>query len=201
MSNNSPMVTVVSGLPRSGTSMLMRMLEAGGMPLLVDQSRMADEDNLDGYYEFEAVKRLERDASWMPMAAGRAVKVIAFLLTYLPPTFQYRILFLERRLSEVLASQRAMLQRKIPLMADDADRRIGQIYLEHLRSIRDWLSQQPNMEVLYLDYNDLLADPGPGIERIRAFLNTTLDSSAMRMVISPVRYRQRLGADSDRHSI
>lgn len=184
-------VTVVSGLPRSGTSMMMRMLQAGGMPLLVDEARAADEDNLDGYFEFDAVKRLERDSSWMHQAVGRAVKVIAMLLPHLPPDFRYRVLLLERRLPEVLASQREMLRRQGREVSATEDERLARIYEDRLRSIRQWLAGQANIEVLDLNYNEILADAGPAIERICEFLQAPLDRPAMRAVVSPARYRQR----------
>src|SRR5437868_1127771 len=113
-------LTIVSGLPRSGTSMMMRMLEAGGMPVLTDKVRSADEDNPNGYFEFEAVKRTKQDASWLDDSGGRAVKMVYRLLYDLPVNRNYRVLFMRRNLKEVLASQREMLRRKDP-DADAAD--------------------------------------------------------------------------------
>ena len=106
---DSNTIAIVSGLPRSGTSMLMKMLEAGGLKPLTDRVRAADEDNPKGYYEFERVKRLEKDKEWLPEARGRAVKIISMLLKHLPPGFSYKILFMLRSMDEVLASQTQML--------------------------------------------------------------------------------------------
>ena len=111
MADPDPIV-VVSGLPRSGTSMMMQMLEAGGMEVMTDGLRAADEDNLKGYFEYETVKALHTDRNWLPEARGKAVKIISELLKYLPETQTYRIIFLRRALEEVLASQDRMLVRR-----------------------------------------------------------------------------------------
>ena len=97
-------ITIVSGLPRSGTSLMMQMLEAGGMPVLTDGIRDADEDNPRGYYELEAVKRTKDDPAWLHGAPGKVVKMIYLLLYDLPTTYNYRIIFMRRPLSEVVAS-------------------------------------------------------------------------------------------------
>ncbi|HNY87520.1 MAG TPA: hypothetical protein PKN23_13545, partial [Candidatus Hydrogenedentes bacterium] len=120
-----PEIVVVSGLPRSGTSMMMRMLAAGGMPLFTDGVRAADSDNPLGYFEHEAVKRLREDASWVPGAAGKAVKVVSALLPALPEGFQYRVILMRRPLEEVLASQRRMFGRRGAPAADDGARMAG----------------------------------------------------------------------------
>src|SRR5579872_1312474 len=105
-------VTIVSGLPRSGTSMMLRMLAAGGLPILTDGVRTPDEDNPHGYLEWEGVKSLARDASWVASARGKGVKVIYYWLRDLPRDCRYRVIFMRRDLDEVLASQAAMLERR-----------------------------------------------------------------------------------------
>lgn len=99
-------------MPRSGTSMMMKMLEAGGMKILTDSQRTADEDNPKGYYEFELVKLIQRDKSWLPRAKGKVVKIISELLKNLPPDYQYKAIFMRRNLAEILAFQRQMLIRR-----------------------------------------------------------------------------------------
>ena len=109
-SGKDEFITVVSGLPRSGTSMMMKMLEAGGIPPVTDELRTADEDNPKGYYEFERVKAMDQgDTSWVVGARGKVVKVISALLKHLPPGEQYRVVFVRRNMPEILASQRKML--------------------------------------------------------------------------------------------
>jgi len=184
-------VVIVSGLPRSGTSMMMKMLEAGGMPLVIDGIRTADEDNPKGYYEFERVKQLDKgDTAWVADAQGKAVKVISALLEYLPPEYEYRVLFMNRRMSEVLASQRKMLERRGE-KSEISDERLAELLRKHVQQVKLWLARQPNFEMLDLDYNAMLMDPQPWAEQINAFLGGGLDVRAMVEVVDPSLYRNR----------
>ncbi len=188
-------VTVVSGLPRSGTSMLMRMLQAGGMPVLTDEIRAADPDNPRGYFEFERVKRLAEDKDWLPEAQGKAVKVISFLLGELPSNRAYRVVFIRRSLSEVLASQRAMLARRDIPVADPAadDRRMGALYRKHLWQVERWLAVQPNVRALYVDHRGTIARPADTARAMAEFLGGGLDIDAMTSAVDPGLHRQRAG--------
>ena len=185
-------ITIVSGLPRSGTSMLMKMLEAGGMELLTDQIRTADLDNPKGYYEYERVKKLvSGDTSWLPTARGKVLKVISALLAYLPPEYHYRVVFIQRPLSQVLASQRQMLihQGKAPDQVHDDE--MVRIYEKHLAKVTQWLADQPNMQVLYLSYIQLIDQPDSLITQINDFLGGQLDLTKMKETIDPNLFRQR----------
>ncbi len=194
MSPLSPEETVVvSGLPRSGTSMVMRMLEAGGMAVLTDHVRTADESNPRGYFEFERVKRLREDKEWLPLARGRAVKIISFLLPELPPETRCRIIFVRRSLAEVLASQRKMLeQRGMPVADPEADaRRMARLYEKHLAQIQEWLGGRPAWPVLEVGHRDALENPPGTAERINEFLGGGLDGAAMAAAVDPALHRQR----------
>jgi len=185
-------ITVVSGLPRSGTSMLMKMLGAGGIPPLTDNLRTADKDNPKGYYEFERVKQMDKgDVAWLPEAQGKAVKVISALLRHLPADYDYRVLFVRRSMSEILASQRKMLIRRgeDPDKMDDA--RMADLFEKHLQQVESWLSQQSYMQVLYLHYSDFFADSLAQVTRINAFLGAKLNTKAMLNVVDPDLYRNR----------
>ena len=185
-------ITVVSGLPRSGTSMMMKMLEAGGIAPLTDDLREADTDNPKGYYEWERVKKLpEGDTAWLDDARGKAVKVISALLKELPAGYEYRIIFMERAMAEVLASQRKMLQHRGTEQDAAEDETMARLFQKHLDVIRSWLESQPNMSVLYVSYNDVLADAAPQIERIDEFLGGGLDVEAMTGVVDSRLYRRR----------
>lgn len=183
-------IIIVSGLPRSGTSMMMNMLKAGGFPILTDELRQADEDNPYGYYELEDVKRIKEDISWLPQATGKAVKMVSALLYDLPGEYEYKIIFMQRPMKEILASQRKMLERMgkkdIP-----PDEEIEYLYAKHLKEIMDWLEDQPNMKVLYMKYNDLIASPGKEINKIRDFLGHHMDADKMISVVDPSLYRNR----------
>ncbi len=185
-------VTVVSGLPRSGTSMMMKMLDAGGIPPIQDGIRQADADNPKGYYEFERVKKLDKgDTAWVADAEGKAVKVISALLKHLPPGYQYRIIFVRRNMDEILASQRKMLIRRgeDPDKMDDAQ--MSALFEKHLAETENWLAQQPNMQVLYVHYSDVLADPLSHIGQINAFCGGQLNEEGMATGVDPNLYRNR----------
>ncbi len=185
-----PFVTIVSGLPRSGTSLMMRMLEAGGLPVLVDNLRAADVDNPRGYYEFEPVKRLKDDAGWVARAAGRAVKMVYLLLLDLPPGHRYRVLFMRRNLDEVLASQKAMLDRLGKSSPLD-DERMAALFRDQIARFESWVQGRPEFRVLDVSYNAMVTDPAPLAAEVDRFLGGGLDLAAMAGVVDPTLYRNR----------
>jgi hypothetical protein len=187
-------ITIVSGLPRSGTSLMMRMLEAGGLPVLTDQQRAADEDNPQGYYELELVKQLSRgNHGWLHEAQGKGVKVISALLPHLPAEHQYNVIWMERTLSEILASQRKMLRNRGEPLDTDDEEELALTFTRHLREVRHWLELQPNITSLTVNYNQLLAKPRPTVQTIKHFLAHPLDEARMVATVDPVLYRNRGG--------
>ncbi|RMF23158.1 MAG: sulfotransferase family protein [Deltaproteobacteria bacterium] len=170
--------------------MMMRMLEAGGLAPLTDGVRRADEDNPRGYYEFEPVKRLADDASWLGDARGKAVKIISALLKHLPPGLEYRVILMNRRIDEVLASQRAMLERRGRPAGEDDDR-MRELFERHLADVRARLSARADTRVLEVDYAQTVADPGATAARVNEFLGGGLDEAAMAAAVDPALYRQR----------
>jgi hypothetical protein len=185
-------ITIVSGLPRSGTSMMMKMLETGGIPPLTDELRTADSDNPRGYYEFERVKRMDKgDTEWLSDAEGKSVKVISALLKHLPGEYQYQVIFMKRSMAEILASQRKMLDRR----GEDSDKmdddQMAMLFHKHLTSVEQWLAAQSNMSVLEVNYREVLDDPLAQIERLNRFLGGQLDRDNMVAVVDPVLYRNR----------
>lgn len=187
----SPIV-VVSGLPRSGTSMAMKMLEAGGLPVATDGLRAADESNPNGYYELEDVKSLAAgaDAAWLAGARGKAVKVISFLLTYLPESYDYQVIFMRRDLNEIVASQNAMLDaRGEPRGAPDERMRAN--YVQHLEQIERFLARRSCFSTLTVDYAAVVGAPRDQASRIAAFLDRPLDLDRMAAVAEPALYRNR----------
>jgi hypothetical protein len=163
-------VIIVSGLPRSGTSMMMKILAEAGVPIVTDELRTADPDNPNGYYELETVKQMSAgNVSWLAEAGGQAVKVISSLLEYLPPQYSYKIIFMEREIREILISQRKMLERRNENSEID-DAKIAEQFRKHLALIKPWLARQPNMEVLYISYNSLMLNPEPSCRRVIDFI-------------------------------
>ncbi len=187
----APFVTVVSGLPRSGTSMLMRMLEAGGMEVLSDGQRRADEDNPRGYYELERVKKLPGDTAWLGEAPGRAVKVISALLEHLPAGYDYRVVFLRRRMDEVLASQRAMLLRRGVAPDKVGDERMGALFERHVETVAERLRARDDTRVLWLHYHEVVADPAAAAAALAEVLDLRVDAATMAGVVEAALYRQR----------
>jgi hypothetical protein len=189
-------VVVVSGLPRSGTSMAMKMLEAGGMELVVDNIRTADEDNPKGYYEDERVKDLVdmTDKGWLRGARGKVIKVVSSLLNYLPGSNAYKVVFMRRNLHEVLASQTKMLARRgEDSQTDDQD--LLTMYESHLEKVQFQLRFRPNFEALYLDYADVVAKPEREARRIADFVGGGLDAERMSAAVDGSLYRNRHTVD------
>lgn len=185
------MIVIVSGLPRSGTSLMMQMLQAGGMPLLMDGHRPADADNPNGYWEYAPVKRLQQDHSWVYEAEGKAVKVVSALLQYLPPQYTYKIIFMQRPMQEVLASQTIMLERRGERGGKADDKTLGTVFTQHLDRIGRWLAMQKYMTVLPVNYHETLADPAETAMRVAQFLALPLGVEAMACAVDPRLYRQR----------
>jgi hypothetical protein len=185
-------IVVVSGLPRSGTSMTMRMLAAGGMPVVSDDIRVADEDNPKGYFEVERVKALaqEKDKAWLREARGKAIKIISYLLQSLPDANDYQVLFMNRDLHEVLASQAKMLARRGET-SDTSDERMLQGFEQHQARVKAMLQMQPHFTVLEINYRDVLEDPRQHATRIRNFVGRALDVDSMAHAVDPELYRNR----------
>jgi hypothetical protein len=187
-------IVVVSGLPRSGTSMAMKMLHAGGLPVITDGVREADESNPRGYFELEAVKELDKNGStaWLNDARGKAVKIISFLLTWLPENYDYRVVFMRRDLHEVLASQNKMLiQRAERPGTPEEDERLRQHYEKHLVKVQRFLASRRCFSVLPVDYRSAIERPREEASRMNRFLGGGLDVDKMARVGEPSLYRNR----------
>lgn len=191
LNNNDPVV-VVSGLPRSGTSLMMQMLNAGGLPVLTDHRRTSDENNPKGYYEYEPVKRLYTgDDDWLSQASGRCVKVISALLPHLPDDHTYQVIFMLRDVDEILQSQARMRRRLGQPLDDFNTAKLRTDYTRHLKQIKTWLSAQAHIEALYVQHRGLFNTPHEPINKVTHFLDRPLNVTAMRTVIDPDLYRER----------
>jgi len=185
-------ITVVSGLPRSGTSLMSMMLEAGGMTVLTDNIRTADHDNPKGYYEFERVKKMpEGDFEWLEDTKGKAVKVIAALLQHLPAKYQYKVIYMHRNIDEIIKSQNKMLVNLGKPLHND-DMLIKKLLMKHSESSRNWLDKQNNIKVLDIDYNQLIINPTPCLSEINKLLDFSLSIEKMEQSIDQKLYRNRV---------
>jgi hypothetical protein len=185
-------IIVVSGLPRSGTSMLMKMLDAGGLAVVTDGQRTADEDNPRGYFEVERIKNLAKDDDrrWLAEARGKAIKVISYLLRSLPSQFNYRVVFVRREIEEVLASQDKMLARR-GQTDDIPPQRMRELFEKDVASARKLLADEPQFETLEVHYTAILAHPLEEARRIAGFVGGGLDAEAMAAAVDPELYRNR----------
>ncbi len=186
-------IIVVSGLPRSGTSMMMRMLEAGGVEPLQDGVRAADDSNPKGYFEYEPVKALDKggDLSWLPTARGKAVKIISFLLTWLPEDHNYQVIFMHRHPDEITLSQHAMLlTRGEPVAEGDAERS-REVFRAHLAQVERFMAGRACFRVLPVVYHDVIAAPDAAAAQVAQFLGRPLDTAAMARSVDQQLYRNR----------
>lgn len=183
-SDQTPTV-VVSGLPRSGTSMMMQILAAGGLPILADGVRGADDDNPRGYYELEAVKDLRQDATWLRNSAGKAVKVIHALVTDLPTDRPYRVILMRRKIENVVKSQAAMLDRLGHEGANMKPEELASTFEQQLEHIKDYMNRHACFEFLEVWYGAILEFPQTQIERVNQFLSGELNTDAMIAAVDP----------------
>ncbi len=187
------MITIVSGLPRSGTSMMMRLLEAGGLEAFTDGRRQADSDNPRGYYELEQAKTIKADSSWLGKAEGKVFKMVSMLLFDVPKDRNYKIIFMRRDLDEVLASQAVMLQNLGKDQDQPPDRRMKELFTAHLAQVERFLAEQPALDVLYCDFRQLVEHPDTAVRRVAGHLGLDLDLDRMAAMVEPALYRQRHG--------
>ncbi len=184
-------ITIVSGLPRSGTSMMMQILESGGMKVVTDNIRKINEDNPQGYYEYEMVKKIKEDSGWLKETRGKAFKMISQLLYDLPSNENYKVIFMKRKMNEILASQSKMLERMGNSKDSISDEKMGEFFDKHLSKLVDWIEGRKYIDVLYIGYNDLLVNPEEHIKILNRFLNYRLNEEKAVKVIDKSLYRNR----------
>jgi len=184
-------IILVSGLPRSGTSMIMQMLEAGGIEIISDGERRADVDNPKGYYELEAVKKTKENSSWLDRAPGKGVKLISQLLYDLPEGTTAKVLFVRREMGEILASQQKMLERRGGSGAAIDDAEMARVFAGHVHDVLAWVAQREGLELLEVSHADVIGEPGKVAAEIQRFLQRELDVSAMAAVVDGGLHRNR----------
>ena len=176
--------TIVSGLPRSGTSMMMQILEAGGLTPVTDNVRLADASNAKGYYEHEAVKALSKgDYRCLLNAEGCAIKIISSLLMFLPSDRQYKIIFMRRDINQILKSQTAMLHTLNKEADSSSDHKMKILYSQHLHKVSKWIESKNNIDVLYIDYDQILEKPSAHIHKLKNFIDQAVDTRKMTTCI------------------
>jgi len=183
---------LVSGLPRSGTSLMMNMLQSGGIPIQTDNQRKADPDNPTGYFELERVKKIpEGDTAWLSKHHGKAIKIVAPIISCLPDDLEYKVIFMQRDLDEILASQAQMLSNRYRCVDKEQDLVLKRIFQESIKSVQAYMAQQPNFSFLPCSYSNIVKDPMPEIIMIEEYLNIRLEKRNMAECVDPGLYRQR----------
>lgn len=185
-------IVIVSGLPRSGTSMMMQILDAAGFPVLTDKVREPDNNNPKGYYEFEPVKKLMVDKSWLPEAKGKSVKIIAQLLPFLPANYNYKIIFMRRDMDEVLQSQQIMLGKETDVKSKAFPMGLSSAFKKQLGKVEDWVDSQPHVDILDVNYTDVVNNPKEELESILHFINFDGNIEEMEKVVDKSLYRNQI---------
>ncbi|HUM47581.1 MAG TPA: tetratricopeptide repeat protein, partial [Chitinophagales bacterium] len=184
-------ITIVSGLPRSGTSMMMQMLKAGGAEIVTDDIRQPDNNNPKGYWEYEKVKKMMSDTSWMEEANNKTLKIIAPLLTYLPVKYDYKIIFMQRDIAEVMKSQQVMLGRKSEVQQNAFPIVLSEAFKKQTEQSLAWIKRSPNVSVLFVEYADAIERPEEVAENVAEFLGEELDISKMVEAVDKSLYRNK----------
>ena len=185
-------ITVVSGLPRSGTSMMMQMLEAAGLDIFTDKERTADDSNPKGYYEHEAVKNLQHNNKWLPEAKGKVVKIIAQLLSHLPANYHYQVIFMERDVLEVIASQQKMLVRDGKRVNEDTlQLQLVNQYTQTVDKVKEWAENQPNVDIIFLSHQEVVKNPFLKAMLVNDFLSGQLPVEKMASAVDKNLYREK----------
>lgn len=182
---------VVSGLPRSGTSLMMQMLQSAGIDLISDGERIADDDNPAGYLEFERVKKIKTDTSWLDNSDGKAVKIIAPLIFELPSEHNYKVIVMKRAMPEILASQKKMIERREQQGSTMPDVMLTKVFTQQLQKLNRWLDAQDNCQFIEVEYSALMTQPQEKIKQLINFLQLPLDSNVMVNCINPALYRNK----------
>jgi hypothetical protein len=188
-------VAIVSGLPRSGTSLMMQMIDAGGIPAISDGQRIADIDNPRGYFEFERVKKIGTDYLWLDDARGQVVKMVDLLLLELPLAAdkRYRVVMMRRNMSEVIASQSKMLQRLGRRGAAIGDEQLATVFTQHFNTVQSFIASHPQtFQLLDVSFNDLINDPSKHAARVDVFLGGGMDVGKMAAAVDVSLYRNRM---------
>lgn len=181
-------IVIVSGMPRSGTSLMMQMLHTGGLEVLTDQNRKADDSNPKGYFEYDPVMSIHKDNSWLELAQNKSVKVVAPLLKFLSPKYRYKVIFMNRDLSEIIKSQQKMIGKN----TDVLPLKLFEAYQKQLQQVEIWKNKEPSVEMIYLDYKDVLNQTELAIEKVSSFIGLDLNTNEMMACVDKSLYRNKV---------
>ncbi len=181
-------IVIVSGLPRSGTSLMMQMLDKGGMNLLTDHNRKSDESNPKGYYEYEPVMAIHKNNDWLHLARNKSVKVVAPLLKFLDPKYRYKVVFMNRDITEVMKSQQKMIGKDPDVLSI----RLFESCRNQLKFTESWKEKEPGVELIYVNYKDALNNTDEVIKKVVSFIGIALNKKEMAKCVDKTLYRNRV---------
>jgi tetratricopeptide (TPR) repeat protein len=181
-------IVIVSGLPRSGTSLMMQMLHKGGIEVLTDHDRKADESNPKGYFEYNPVMSIHKDNFWLGEAKNKSVKVVAPLLKFLSPEYRYKVIFMNRDLTEIIKSQQKMIGKN----PDVLPFKLFEAFNKQLDQVEIWKQKEPGVELMYLNYKDVLDNTDDVINKLSSFIGLDLNASEMIGCVDKTLYRNKV---------
>jgi predicted AlkP superfamily phosphohydrolase/phosphomutase/tetratricopeptide (TPR) repeat protein len=190
--DNNESIIIVSGLPRSGTSLMMQILDKAGMTLFTDNSRIPDDNNPKGFFEHEAVKRLARDNTWLKETKGKVVKIIAPLLFALPEKFIYKIIFMNRNIHEVILSQQKMLTSEGRAKEGTFSISLNNSFSNILKKVENWRERSHHVEILYIEHKELIKNPVIEINKVKQFLDFEVSAQELSKIIDRNLYRSKV---------
>lgn len=171
--------------------MMMSMLAGGGMEIVSDQKREPDPDNPEGYYEDQRVKRLKQNTAWLETCKGKAIKIVSPLLKSVPDNLQCKIIFMQRDLAEILASQKKMLARRGQPEGALSDEQMAEKFQLHLQKMDNWLSLRKNWDVIEIRYREVIENPYGEVRRVNSFLGNRFDIEKMALKVNKRLYRHQ----------
>jgi len=181
-------IVIVSGLPRSGTSLMMQMLDKGGVKILTDENRKADTSNPKGYFEYDPVMSIHKDNLWLDKAKDKSVKVVAPLLKFLDPKYRYKVIFMNRDLTEIVKSQQKMIGKD----PETLPTRLLNAYKKHLNQVEIWKDREPGVELIYLNYKDVLNNTEESLEKVVSFIGVEMNKDQMASCVDKSLYRNKV---------
>ena len=181
-------IVIVSGLPRSGTSVMMQMMDKGGLDVLTDGNRKSDDSNPKGYFEYDPVMSLHKDNTWLDKAQNKSLKVVAPLLKFLDPKFRYKVIFMNRDLTEVVKSQQKMIGKNPDVLPIN----LFEAYKKHLRQVEIWKEREPGVELIYVDYKDVINNTKKVVDKVVSFIGVDMNKNEMENCVDKSLYRNKV---------
>lgn len=183
------MITLITGIPRSGTSLMMQLFKAANVDIATDAIRTEDDNNPKGYYELEAVKGIVKNNAFLKDLDGKTIKIVAPLVTFIDLSLEYRVVFMIRDLDEVVQSQEKMVGKD----QQDQKEKFKTMYAMHIEKSRQFLNSH-NIPFIEIQHRELLQNPELSLKRLIDFCGWETPLEELKSVIDHSLYRNRKDA-------